>query len=307
MKIGILTIQGLNHGSFLQGFALRTYLENLGHKVSFINNLRPKKFLSSVNSLNILFEIKKNFSILSAWKNQPMKTRLKFYDTVVIGSDIVWAKNTSIYYGHGINANKTIAYAPCCSDNTYEKLDSCAVQGLKKMDGLSARDTNTAKMVEMATGRRPPIVLDPSFLIDWTSFEMGDVVNDGYILIYSYTGKLKSLRKKALSMDKPLVSVGNYLDWCDLSIPDASPFEFLKWVKHADYVLTDTFHGTAFSLIYQKPFASFLRSHKVSYQLKTLGISPGEIFNDYKRIEGSIRIAIDNSKKYLDDVLFLDT
>jgi len=303
MKIGILTIQGLNNGSFLQGFALKTYLEKLGHKVFFIKTMQSKEFVSSIYSLNIIFEIKRIFTLLSAWKSQPATTRLKSYDAIIIGSDVVWKKNRLIYYGYGVDAKKKIAYAPSSHGNTYNNLNIHAIAGLKKIDALSARDAKTAEMVRKSKGIRPPIVVDPAFLIDWTPFERGKVTEDDYVLIYSYSAKQKPMRKKAFSMNKPLVSIANYYDWCDVSIPDASPFEFLTWMKNADCVLTDTFHGTVFSLIYKRPFVSYPKSHKVAFQLETLGIPPCKIFSDYSSIEQTMETMIDQSKKYLNNAL----
>jgi len=303
MNIAIITIQGLNYGSFLQGFALRNYLEKIGHNVSFINTLHPKQFISSINSLNITFEIKNKFAFLSAWKKQKTMSRLRHYDAVVIGSDVVWAKNKKIYYGSEISADKKIAYAPSCSGKTYNNLKNYAVAGIKNFDFISTRDKQTAKMVQQVTGIEPPIVTDPTFLIDWKPYEKGQTTYDDYVLVYSYAGKMKSLRKKAFALGKHLISVGNYLDWCDLSIPDASPFEFLTWVKNAEFILTDTFHGTVFSIIYQRPFASFPRSHKTRDLLTRLHIPEKEIFSNHQMIVNTLKKQRNTSIRFLQDSL----
>lgn len=304
MNIGIVTIQGFNTGSFLQGFALKTYLEKMGHNVYFINTMRLKQLLSSLTSLEVMFEIKKNFIFISAWKNQASKNRRHKFDIIVIGSDIVWAKNRPLNYGYGLNGNRIISYAACCGGNTYENLDSNAINGLKNMDSISVRDANTARMVKKVTGNNPPIVVDPTFLINWIPFERGQITDDDYILVYSYSGKQKSLRKKAFAMNKPLISVGNYIEWCDKSIIyDESPLEFLDWIKNADCVLTDTFHGTVFSLIYKKKFAAFPQNRKTEYQLKILDIPPGKLYKNHNNIQDKILINVNQSKKYLNEEL----
>ena len=54
------------------------------------------------------------------------------------------------------------------------------------------------------------------------------------------------------------MSAGLYQSWCDKNIK-ADPFEILGYVKNAKYVVTDTFHGTVFSIKYKKPFATLIR------------------------------------------------
>ena len=71
--------------------------------------------------------------------------------------------------------------------------------------------------------------------------------------------------KKAVQMSKenkklPVYSIGFYHKWCDKNI-NASPFELLGWFKNAEYIITDTFHGTVLSLITHSQFATKLRGN----------------------------------------------
>lgn len=304
MNVGILTVNGFNCGSFLQGFALKRFIEKMDYKVYVINTMELQTFIRRIGLTNPSFGFKKVFNCLSAWKKLNMSSHLRHYDIVIVGSDVVWAKHKpDILFGHKIKADKTIAYAPCCGDTTYDELNSLQIKDIKSMDILSARDENTAEMVKQVTGKKPPIVLDPTFIIDWKKYEI-PTDRENYILVYSYTGKPKKLRIAALELSrktgKKIISVRNYISWCDTSIP-VSPFEFLGFVKNADYVITDTFHGTIFSLIYRKTFASFPTSRKVKLLLDSFGMEYNTLISDYSKVD--LQPKIEESMKYLKEAL----
>ena len=90
-----------------------------------------------------------------------------------------------------------------------------------------------------------------------------------------------------------LISVGFDLKWCDKSI-SASPFLFLSYIKNAAYVITDTFHGTVFSIIYNKSFVTYGGSNtKIREITNQFGISERNINN-----EDSLEIAFSNNMEY---------
>ncbi len=307
MKIGILTINGLNYGSFLQGFALKKFIEDLGHTAYIINTMTPKRFIWVMMqrcSPDMVFGLKSIFSILSSWKSLK-KSSFKHLDAIVIGSDIVWSESSPKFFGNNLSTDKKIAYAPCCAEKTFEDLNDIQIEGMKSINKLSARDKKTAEIIEKATHKKPEMVLDPTFLIDFSKYEIPtDLTN--FILVYSYAGKKREMIIKAKELSqktgKKIISVGFYNSWCDMCVP-ASPFEFLGFMRHAGYIITDTFHGTAFSLIYKKPFISFLHSHKVEFLLDSFGIKHNELFNDYAKIDDIMKKKEEVSKKYLENAL----
>ena len=70
-----------------------------------------------------------------------------------------------------------------------------------------------------------------------------------------------------------IISCGYYHSWCDENV-NADPKEFLEMFIHASYIITDTFHGTVFSIINKKRFVSIIRdnSFKVKYLLDKLDL-----------------------------------
>ena len=94
--------------------------------------------------------------------------------------------------------------------------------------------------------------------------EVPQIKDSNYILVYGYDNRLiekkyvQEIKAFAKKHGKKLYAVGFFQDWCDKLIV-ASPLEVLGWVKQADYVVCETFHGTVFSIKYQKQFACIVR------------------------------------------------
>src|SRR5699024_10095082 len=83
---------------------------------------------------------------------------------------------------------------------------------------------------------------------------------------YAYRNRLNNKEKTAIinfakKKNKKIIGLGGYQDFVDEYI-NATPFELLAYVKNADYVITDTFHGTIFSIISHRKFVSFIRKSK---------------------------------------------
>ena len=86
-----------------------------------------------------------------------------------------------------------------------------------------------------------------------------------YIIVYSYPNRIKAkeeisvIKSFAKKYGKKLISIGFYFPWCDETIIP-NPFEVLGYIKGADYIITDTFHGSVMSIKYNRPFAALVRS-----------------------------------------------
>ena len=87
-----------------------------------------------------------------------------------------------------------------------------------------------------------------------------------YIVIYTYPGRIKDkseireICNFAKKYNKKLVSIYCWYTWCDVPLVPETPFEVLAYFKYADYIITDTFHGTIFSIVNQKKFGTIIRS-----------------------------------------------
>lgn len=291
MKIGIMSMQRIiNYGSYLIAHSMKNTFEKMGHQVEFVDfKIEPPLTThDSDHHEDNLNENDKNFmaqqeQFLTRFKEEWIKSlgidqrnERPELDLLVIGSDEVFnclQANPDVGYsvelfGKDNNAKKVITYAASCGSTTYERLvsfgkDKEVADLLKKMDAISVRDNNTREFVEKLTNITPTMSLDPVLLYNFEDEIVDNVEDENYIIVYSYILRLNDEENQALinfarKHNKKIICVGMYQKCCDKFIP-AAPLEMLGYFKKADYVFTDTFHGSIFSIKAQKPFATLIR------------------------------------------------
>ena len=276
MNVGIITLHNsINYGAFLQAYALQKTIMKLGHQVEIIDlfNLKDKlslirKDVFSKNYKKMKFNYKLYKSFKDTNKNivvkKCKKNNVSNYDVVFIGSDEMWnVKNLTFnhlpeYFGLNINAKTIATYAISCGQSSYDDLisNSQCVEGVKKINYFSGRDKNTVNIMKKLSGKSINYVLDPTLLYDFNKEEDINPTNQKYIVIYTnrfdqeYIVKIKEFAKER---NLKLISPGFMNEWCD-EIVSGSPMDFINLIKHSEYVITDTFHGAHFSVIFKKKF-----------------------------------------------------
>lgn len=199
---------------------------------------------------------------------------LNKFDCIICGSDQIWNPLSSdfstLYFLPGYMGKK-IAYAPsfgnCCADDFKEKADFVC-QCLEKFDALSVRELAGKKVIaDLKVKKSVCRVLDPTFLlksIDWDDLlEKCTPEKESYIFFYSIDFNpeaIKMVRFIARQMNMPVKimfttnktyrALANGFKLIDNTAPEA----FINTIKNADIVLSSSFHGTAFSVIYRKNF-----------------------------------------------------
>lgn len=195
---------------------------------------------------------------------------------------------------------------------------------LEKFDRISVREDSGKKIVEELTEKTADVVLDPVFLNDkefWTTVSKEYHKSfEKYLLYYRLLGsKTSDLCAKKIAKEKGLRLVtinGSYLRMhLGKVLWDVGPCEFLSLYANSEYVVTDSFHGVAFSLIFEKQF-SFTDTHPVTKErgfnlLESVGIedvaycenyrSDKKIDYDLAREKLNEKIAF--SKKYLENAI----
>jgi hypothetical protein len=155
------------------------------------------------------------------------------------------------------------------------------------------------------TGQDSLFHLDPVFLYDYKDEIEEKQLDFEYNLIYAYDGRINSeveieaIQSFAKENNLKTLSAGLYQSWCDKNI-SANPFEILGYVKNARYVVTDTFHGSVFSIKYKKPFAA-LKGHNLIEASSLPDILEMPI--DSQHIDKMIIEYKDNAFEYLDKFL----
>lgn len=294
MKIGIFTIfDAYNYGSFLQAFAMQTFLTNRGHQVYMIDvreNLKSviaQKYFAKSISRTIL-KLRRWCAYHNDWRllNIVSLNDYPELDLAVIGSDEVWnIENPSFthatqYYGIDIKSKNIIAYAPSLGYSTeksylpYPNLQKGIVSNIS---WIGARDEFTRMFAEAIGHSNIEMVCDPTLLLNgkWQSYEHEFRINEPFMIYYSYhedTPFKEYILRFAREHNTKVMSVGFNYKWCDNQII-VSPIQFLSLVHQATYIVTSTFHGTVFSTLYNKNFVQVHPARKAADYLAQLGIN----------------------------------
>ena len=197
---------------------------------------------------------------------------------IIIGSDQLWGPEDIICDYHTLNwvpeGVSKIAYAtsfgvselPCYLKERTKVF-------LNKMDMISCRETAGVEIIKNLLGQSVPQVCDPTLLLSrkkWDEIASErKIVDEPYIFVF-FIGDNPIQRKRVATLrgatGYKIVSI-QHLDqyipsdehFADITVNDASPQEFISLIKQAEYVVTDSFHATIFSVIYEKRFLTFNR------------------------------------------------
>lgn len=325
MKIKIMSMQRVvNYGSFMQAYALMQTIRNLGHEVEFVDfragtprhkgeKVKPVRRIEKLCRLSQVLcnlptylrkrKFRRDFETVyraSATSLLGLTENARYdytCDVFVIGSDEVfnYTQNHGHAYvpalfGHGVDSSWIMSYAASAGYASVADVESDGMRdelaaGFARFRRISVRDENTLELVRHCSENTPALVVDPTLIYEFDS-EVGlPLLNEPYMIVYAYDGRLDSPEEVAavLALAKPeglrMVSVGFFHDWCDENLV-VTPFELLSLFKHARYVVTDTFHGTIFSIKNRRPFVSLLRgenrwgsnSNKLGFLLRQLGL-----------------------------------
>lgn len=200
------------------------------------------------------------------------------YKAVVVGSDQVWLPEiavTNFYTLRFAQENvKRISYATSMGVSSYPKyLQKSAAEYWRKIDYISVRENRAKQIIKEISGVDAKVVADPTYLLTSEEWEMRiptkKVIKPNYVLCY-FLGDSEPLKKfarefankKGLRLVSILSNECNSDDtkFADEVLVGKSPEEFINLIRNAEYVLTDSFHGLAFSVINEKQFYVFYRN-----------------------------------------------
>lgn len=223
-------------------------------------------------------------------------------DLQVIGSDEVFncvQANVNVGYsrdlfGYKSPARYLISYAGSFGNTTLEKIQTAGIRDelaadFARFNAVSVRDRNSQEIIATLTGSTPTLHLDPTLVYDFTAdharVPSGRQCNDKYVIVYGYSGRLShtenaAIRGHADRIGARVLAFGGLQSSADEFI-DCDPFTLLAYFRDAEAVITDTFHGTIFSIINEVPFATIIRKssgngygneEKLGFLLEILGL-----------------------------------
>ncbi len=345
MKCGIVTVYNSeNCGSYLQGYAMARFLQKNGHEAVFIrqnfsdHSASPKNYLTKLTKTvlrgnftgaKLLVKRRKLFRQAIDQYMQVVKNA-DGLDCCLLGSDVIWdvtgglfRNRHSFFWGTQFYPVRVISYAASIGFSKKEDLEKVDFirSALSLMSAVSVRDITSQELLQPYCDKEIHLVCDPTYLIDRADYNAIAKPTDleKFIFLYCYDNLSVADREaiQAIAKEEGLktVTFGNYNAWCDVRLP-YDPLLFLSIYDKADYIITNTFHGTVFSTIYEKRFAVVNNDkQKVLNVLKMCGLSDkmtetaadyAEILHgeyDYKTARQSILRERTNGLGYLNEAL----
>ena len=203
------------------------------------------------------------------------------YDVLITGSDQVWnpihiLTDTSFFLPFAQPHTPKIAYAPSFSVAAVpEEFEATLRSYIESYSHISVREKSGIDIVKALTNKEVTMVCDPTLLLtkeDWSALaEQSDYKIEGpYILVYVLSYAYNPYPEINAIIEKVQQELGLPLILLDAPImdmkfknarfiKDAGPLDFLHLVKHASFLITTSFHGTAFALNFGIPFYSVIR------------------------------------------------
>ncbi len=303
-KVGILTFHDAhNYGAVLQAYALKKYLINLGLDATIINyhhynipdgfpkkriikektihnvakhiyshkdhNLRWKKFSSFIKNLVDNEE--------NVYTNEEELSKLNI-DYWICGSDQIWNTEITRGFNKGFfldfeTKGKKISYAVSMGIPELEKkYEKEFENSIKKIDHLSVREESLKEYIKRFSDREVVKVLDPTLLLERKDYEdilLENKIKEKYLLIYALgpDERLTEIaKKKAKENNLKIIELNDFKKigyFCD-QISNAGPEEFITLIRNAECIVTNSFHGTIFSIIFGKEFYTITRLNRNS-------------------------------------------
>lgn len=357
MKVGTLTFhQSTNYGGVLQAYALQKALSACGADCEIVDYRCPpiyygnfplkscqrnaksiagalvREIPQSVKNRNFASFRKKYMEISDKeYTKETLAEMGAAYDRFVVGSDQIWRNsltdNDLTYFLDFCSSEKKYSYAASlgATELDGEQKEICE-KYLRDFSGISVREESSVECLEKLLGREVTWNTDPVFLLDkseWEKLISDRKVKKPYIFVFRLHEESVYNFAKKLSKETglPIVSLEVHLKGMKGAEKDyfASVEDFLNYIYYADYVVTDSFHGSSFSIIFEKQFFSLLQGGKngMNGRLSSLMNLTGcedriasdepdfKINNekiDYQKVKSNIEPLIEASKKYLEEI-----
>ncbi|MBQ9813160.1 MAG: polysaccharide pyruvyl transferase family protein [Thermoguttaceae bacterium] len=273
------------------------------------------------------------------------------FDAWIAGSDQIWnpffTKNPTFYDFFMLDFapnEKKVAYAPSIGVSRIADKYVERFRRLSSFRFLSTREFEGSRELERILGREVPTVVDPTLLLtskDWdvVAIRARPLETSRYILCYSL-GNLEPVLRRAKAVQKTLHCEIVFLEedikttraikkigGADVIVAkNAGPCEFVNYVKHAECVVTDSYHGTIFSIVYRRPFFTMKRDienaeKSMNSRIFTLfsmlqlenrlfdpsneqTIAEADLYVDYDNVKKLLQERVEFSLNYLKNALY---
>lgn len=262
-----------------------TIIPPMGKRILQLSDYRFQRFLKFLR-FRYFLRTKIKLSKHKFTNKEDLKKMKIPYEMVIVGSDQVWCIDNpfrgfdSSYFLDFFDQKSTckkVSYAasfgPTTSLGVHEQF---IIELLQQFNSISVRDSNSLRIIQDECKRDAEIVLDPTFLIDeYDTFLIPPKVKEKYLLIYNQgdlTLEQKEFIKKIADLKQlAIISIGRGPQKIERYVfPFISPQEWVGYFKNASYVITNTYHGTIFSIIFGRDFSVLFSQEKTNKTLDLL-------------------------------------
>ena len=311
-----------NVGSALQAYALQQVLLKKDFFVVFYKNIAKshtvlqliKRIVGAIISLRIkliplrlyrYYQFSKMHILFP--EVSPEKLHELDIDYFVIGSDVVWdltVTRPQFYWGIGLPIinRQIISYAASAANTTAELLTQNGITygSLSHIQSISVRDQHTKDIIQPLVNIPISLACDPTLLLDADDFSVflsPTPKTSNHILLYLYDRLSIQVQEEIqefakVTSRKIITFSSTWIPWADTIIA-LEPWNFITYYKNADFIVTDTFHGNVFSIIFKKQFVSIQRGKaKVNDLLDRLRLSH-RLLKDEKGLISVLKQPID--------------
>lgn len=276
-------------------------------------SLREKKY----KEFRKLFNLSKNVKTYAQLSNMAENE----YSDIIVGSDQLWLPVNIVANYYTLNwvpkkVNK-ISYATSFGVSSIpKKYYQKYKYFLNRINHVSIREDSGIKLAKEVAGIDAKLVCDPTILLtkeEWGKIAIKDrIIKEKYILCYFLGNNIQHrkfaerLREKTGYKIVSLNHADEYVkysdEYADIIPYDIGPQEWINLIKNAEYVCTDSFHGTVFSLIFNKIFFNFRRyntkakastNSRLDSLLKIVGVSDERILSGQENIDDVLEYHID--------------
>lgn len=278
--------------------------KELGKNIA-TRNKAYKKFRQEIN----LSRTNKNYTELTEQAKE-------LYSDVIVGSDQLWLPVNVVSDYYTLNwvpddVNK-ISYSTSFGFSSIpKKYNAVYKKFLSRLNFISTREESGVKIIKGVANIDAKLVCDPTILLtkeEWLNeTSTKRIYDDKYILCYFLGNNIEHrkfaerLREKTGYKIVSLNHADEYVKYsdkfCDYAPFDVGPREWINLVANAEYVLTDSFHGTVFSILFNKMFFDFRRHNDKSK------VSTNSRIDSLLDVAGISKEIILNGTENIDDVL----
>ncbi|PHR69158.1 MAG: hypothetical protein COA67_11195 [Lutibacter sp.] len=214
--------------------------------------------------------------------NDDLKNDIPEADAYICGSDQIWnsffqnGKDPAFYLNFAPDNKLKISYAASFAiDQIAEELKSFVKKSVERIDHISVRETSGVTILNDLGVENVLQVMDPVFLLKkeaWNEFEL-PMIDENFIFIYDFDSNIL-VKKMAMKMKEKynakIYTVNSNINYADRNFNLEGPETYLSLVKNAKFIVTNSFHAVAFSLIFEKQFVVFNRVEKINTRMRDL-------------------------------------